>query len=343
MKTVLISKCYSEPHAGWAPIDEIAVYLAWALNAEIFCPEKKGKFDRILGRLINYGVEISGDCLIVIARNPGDLDLIYGIKNVRKSFKRIYAWIFDSYHYMGYSEAAYLYDAIAVTSDKDCDYIVNKFGVNSRVIYQGIDALKFHPRFPSERYIDIFGMGRLPKSTHDLLRNKFHNFDSPGIYLHSPLGNLVGDAVLSERAMLYKILHVTKISLAFHMYCNPEMDRPKSMMVTSRWLESLIAGAIVVGKKPVSKMADDMLCWDDVTFELPDEESDHLPFILSVLNMHRDDAQIIRRRNVINTIKFHDIGLRFLSLFDFFQLELPDTIRQRGVDAELAVSRIDLV
>lgn len=71
--------------------------------------------------------------------------------------------------------------------------------------------------------------------------------------------------------MLFKLLHRSRISLAFHLFVEPQGNRPRSMMVTSRWLESLLSGCIVAGKRPVSRMADDMLFWPGATTELSDE------------------------------------------------------------------------
>jgi hypothetical protein len=133
------------------------------------------------------------------------------------------------------------------------------------------------------------------------------------LYLHSPLGNLGGASVHLERGMLFKLLHRTRISLAFHLLIEPQGGRPRSMMVTSRWLESLLSGCVVAGRRPVSRMADEMLDWDGSTVELsavPEEAVQELQVLL------QDDGalQQQRRINVRNTLQRHDWRQRIHTL-----------------------------
>ena len=85
------------------------------------------------------------------------------------------------------------------------------------------------------------------------------------------LGAAAGPSVHLERGMLFKLLHRSKMTLAFHLSVEPQGPRPRAMMVSSRWLESLLAGCLVAGKRPVSRMSDDMLCWPASTVELADD------------------------------------------------------------------------
>ena len=126
--------------------------------------------------------------------------------------------------------------------------------------------------------------------------------------------------------MLLKTLQRTRISLAFHMLCNPEINRPKSMMVTSRWLESLAAGCIVVGKRPISTMADEMLSWSDCTIELPDDPAAAVDAVEELLQTEEAKFDEIRRTNMRNTMLYHDIRSRIADLLKAFGIDQPQSL-----------------
>jgi hypothetical protein len=125
--------------------------------------------------------------------------------------------------------------------------------------------------------------------------------------------------------MLFKLLHRSRISLAFHLYVEPQGDRPRSMMVTSRWLESLLSGCIVAGRRPVSRMADEMLFWPDATLELsgdPLEAADQLEDLLS----RNAELEQQRRSNIFHSLSSHDWRYRIGALCTLLDLPAPQTL-----------------
>ncbi len=266
-----------------------------------------------------------GDVLIVVARSPSDLGMIKTIPGCRKKFVKIYGFVTDSYFQSGFVKETALYDAITVTAYEDIDYPKNRFGITVHQLYQGADCLTWVPREMKNREIDIISFGRTPPSYHTCFSQCFHPASSPYLYLHSPLGNLSGSSVHLERGMLFKLLHRSRISLAFHLYVEPQGDRPRSMMVTSRWLESLLSGCIVAGRRPVSRMADDMLCWPNATIELsedPQTASDELMTLLS----HNDSLEQQRRNNIFQTISHHDWRYRIAFFCRVMNLPIPEAL-----------------
>jgi hypothetical protein len=155
----------------------------------------------------------------------------------------------------------------------------------------------------------------------------FHDPASPHLYLHSPLGNITGASVHLERGMLFKLLHRTRISLAFHLYVEPQGNRPRSMMVTSRWLESLLSGCIVAGKRPVSRMADEMLFWPGATVELADDPRQAGEEVLDLLRRN-DGLAAQRRSNIRHAILHHDWRYRIRTLCGLFGLPLPAALEE---------------
>jgi len=331
MKTSVLYAGYSMPHAGWVAIDELAELFSRYFKAEILSPKlipDQGPVSLI--RRNHYSYERlhtnGGDVLLVVARGPGDLGLINSIPGCRKKFAKIYGFVTDSYFKTGFPKETSLFDAITVTAHEDVDFPKNRFKIPVHQLYQGADSLTWAPREYRSREIDIISFGRTPASYHNQFSQRFHNAKSPYLYLHSPLGNITGQSVHLERGMLFKLLHRTRISLAFNLFIEPQGNRPRSMMVTSRWLESLLSGCIVAGRRPVSRMADEMLFWPKATIELsenPEIASDELVALLS----HNDSLEEQRRTNIYHIVTNHDWRYRIDHFCRIMNLSQPELLQ----------------
>jgi hypothetical protein len=327
MKISVLCAGHQSPHAGWVAIDELADLLVRYFGAELLSPRQAPK--PWTGRFLRRG-EVryqplrceGGDVLIVVAHGPADLAMIDAIPGCRNKFGRIHAWVTDSYFQPGFGRATASYDSITVTAHEDVAYPREKFGIEVHQLYQGADCLTWAPRRQALREIDLIGFGRTPPGYHAHFSRMFHPPGSPHLYLHSPLGNITGPSVHLERGMLFKLLHRTRISLAFHLYVEPQGDRPRSMMVTSRWLESLLSGCVVAGKRPTSRMADEMLSWPGATVELADDVREAGEQVLGLLERD-DDLHAQRRSNVRQMALQHDWRYRILELCRVFELPVP--------------------
>ena len=94
------------------------------------------------------------------------------------------------------------------------------------------------------------------------------------------------------------------------------------MMVTSRWLESLLSGCIVVGRRPVSSMADEMLCWPGATIELsehPQTAADELEALL----LRNDSLDAQRHTNMAEMLARHDWRYRIQAFCTLMKLPVP--------------------
>lgn len=339
MKMTVISAGLGAPHAGWAAVDELATLMAGYFGADLRTPAPLPApwWRRVAGReqpRFAPQASVGGDVLFVVARGPQDLAVIDCIPQARRRFARIHAFVTDSYFQAGYPRQTSLYDGITVTASDDMAFVRQRFGTAVHHVHQGVDALRWTPRMERPRDIDVLAYGRTPASYHACLQQRFHDAASPHLYLHSPLGNLAGPTVQIERGMLFKLLHRSRLSLAFHLLVEPQGDRPRSMMVTSRWLESLVAGCIVVGRRPLSQMADEMLCWEGATLELPQQPEAAADRIEELLD---DDAALAaqRRRNVAETTARHDWRWRIQQLCTLYGWDTPPALRQdlRHVEA----------
>lgn len=89
-------------------------------------------------------------------------------------------------------------------------------------------------------------------------------------------------------------------------------------IVGQRWFECLAAGCIIIGRRPKTAEADEILNWDNSTLEIPEKTSEAIEFIQYLLS-RRDLISDIRSRNVELVRQQHDWRHRIekmLSSFD---------------------------
>ena len=327
MKVAVLYAGLSTPHAGWVAIDELAELLSFYFDAEALSPkvlpnswlQRQIRPHQVTYEPLNTS---GGDVLIVVARGPGDLGMVNAITNCRKKFDKIYGFVTDSYFQAGFVKETTLFDAITVTAHEDIAFPQTRYHIPVHQLYQGADCLTWVPRITHHRDIDVMGFGRTPPSYQACFSQRFHQSSSPYLYLHSPLGNLSGPSVHLERGMLFKLLQRTRISLAFHLYVEPQGGRPRAMMVTSRWLESLLSGCIVAGRRPVSRMADEMLCWPGATLELS-EHPQTAAEELEALLLRNDTLATQRRSNMAEMLARHDWRYRIQTFCNLMNLPVP--------------------
>jgi hypothetical protein len=333
MKIFILNQGRAYPFVGWLAIDEFAELLAKYLQATIISVKNppQSRWDRVLmkkGEIVaeGYAGDIAGDLLVVIARSSLDLALIRALGDYRYRFGKIVAWVADSYFYEGYSNFVRDYDLLAVTAHEDVDFLRSKYGIKAACVYHGIDCYKVVPRKNVPRSIDLIGFGRLPSSYLKAMKARFHDMKNPYLFMHSPIGSTTGPDIAIERGMLFKLLQRAKLSLAFHLFCEPEGKRPRSMMLTSRWLESLAAGCLVVGKRPVSRMSDEMLFWDDATVELSDDAAVAVEEVEAILRNFSNFLEV-RRESVTNLIAPHDWRYRISQLSEMWGIKMGGELK----------------
>jgi hypothetical protein len=322
------------PFNGWVAIDEFENLLARLGNFRIAVPRGRRPLpglvgqvrDKCLGAFARLGpIKEEGELLLVVAHTPGDLRMLSSLTNARKRFRYIAGYVIDSYFTKDFGSSVKGYDHIFSTTREGADEVRNRFKVSSSVLRQGFDCLSWACA-DTNRSIDLIGFGRQPSSYHLAFQRAFHTHESPLLYLHSPIGTLVGEAVWRERPMLLKLLQRSKISLAFHLLIEPAADRPKSPnFVTSRWFESLASGCIVVGKRPPGAMAAELFCWPNALIELPDEPDKAVEMIQNLAS----DARFVektRQRNIVEMCERHDWRYRIRDIYEHFHLELPDLL-----------------
>jgi hypothetical protein len=253
--------------------------------------------------------------------------MLQSVVRARTRFRNIAGYVIDSYFTEDFGKATKDYDHVFTTTEEGAEIVRTRFGVSSSVLRQGFDCLNW-ASIGDARSIDVVGFGRQPQSYHAEFQRAFHRRNSAIMYLHSPIGTIRGESVWTERPMMLKLLQCSKISLAFHLLVEPEGSRPRAAsFVTSRWLESLTSGCVVLGKRPPGHMAAEMFCWPNALLDLPDDPREATAMIAS-LAKDDDFLRKTRARNVIEMCQRHDWRYRIRDIYQHFNLKLPPALSE---------------
>lgn len=333
---ILILSGRNRALAGWVAIDEFEDLFARLSEARVMAPVARPGRSPRLQALRNWcfgeyylpcEVGPRSDLLLVVARSPGDLRMIESVSNFRSMARIVAGYVVDSYFLEGYGSLTRAFDHVFCTTEEGAAFVRKRFGVPASVLRQGFDCLGWAD-MSANRSVDLIGFGRQPLSYHVEFQKAFHTISSSLTYLHSPIGSVRGAEVWRERPMLLKLLQRSKISLAFHMQVEPRENRPRSSsFVTSRWLESLATGCVVLGRRPEGEMADDMLDWPYSTIEIAESPPDAVDQVISLASDERL-LSTIRQRNVTQMYRRHDWRYRIRDIHDSFGLTMSGGLRK---------------
>lgn len=345
----LILSRRESPFVGWVTIDEFEDLFSALDNSRIAVPKSRCYLPGLFGKTRNrlqgpfaplMQIDGGGELLLVVARTPSDLRMLYSVNNPRERFRYIAGYVIDSYFTEDFGRETKGYDHIFSTTQEGAD-VARGFGVPSSVLRQGFDCLRW-ACIDDARSIDLIGFGRQPASYHKEFQHAFHNQYSPIMYLHSPIGATAGAAVWNERPMMLKLLQRSKLSLAFPLSMEPHVTRPRAAnFVTNRWLESLGTGCVVIGKRPEGQMAREMLCWPNAHIDLPDNPVSAAKTIEG-LAFDAKFLRATRMQNVIEMCRRHDWRYRIRDIYEHFNLGLPPRLTSELLSLQLLLEKLEL-
>jgi hypothetical protein len=102
----------------------------------------------------------------------------------------------------------------------------------------------------------------------------------------------------------------------------PTGVRATAMFITSRWYELLATGCVVVGKRPHTSSASDLIGWEGATIELPDDPA----LAVGTLRELLQDGRHLReqgQRNALEMCRRNDWRYRILEIYRHFELQPP--------------------
>jgi hypothetical protein len=254
---------------GWEPITYMIHLAAELFEAELLTidRQKPSFFEQLEAAFLSWQKRQGHESCLLICPNPSDLMYLLLIKNWRKQFRYIAAWIIDSFWLDWIPkvvEFSRLFDHLFVTTEEDIPEWNRIMRTPTTWLPWGADVFRLGGK-DTERMWDLTRIGRQPpewdndSTTQQLCVNSNLRF-------HGRLQ--VFDSATKTQRMLTQLYRQTKFLLAFSNAVNPTAyTHPTRQYLTARWTDALACGAIVAGIPPKEPSIERLL-WDGAILNL---------------------------------------------------------------------------
>lgn len=259
-------------------------------------------------------------------------------KNQLNSFDAIYAYVFDAFifdwdigvpsykkYFSRYFQSLKPITRLFLPFPQSIDIFSDAFDIPVSYLPLASDVLT-HGGFNARKIIDVNGYGRQDAFCSSVLADTFNQKSSQRVYYHTDHMHIDGiNNTYRHRAMFWKLLRGSKIALAFDSMLANNEGRFKFSFVGQRWFESTAAGCVVVGKRPTCLEMNELFPIENSTIELPDNQSEVLPFIEALLN---DDKKLseIGTNNYLYALEKNDWRHRLFDLLKMTNLTPPQKL-----------------
>lgn len=265
-------------------------------------------------------------CLL-ICPSPNDLTSILLVRDWRKTYGQIVAWVFDSFwtnRISPWVRASRIFDHVFVTEREDLNTWRHMMRAPVDWLPWGSDSLNLGSANPVRQF-DLLRFGRQPKEWVDDLANE-RVCRASGITFHGRPPSF-SDATDNERGLM-EMLSKTKFALAFSNRVSPEgHTHPEREYITGRWTDSLASGAALAGIPPRSESAQSLL-WPEALLDLgTTNQAEGLRVIASAV---REWTPERARFNYMKSLENLDWRWRFKTLAQVLNT------RSSRLDADLA-------
>jgi hypothetical protein len=322
---------------GWQPIYDFEDLFARVTGATLVAPLPwgpaarrivRGPVRKLLGSFQRSPLALRGTgrrVLFVSAVNPFYLELAASLEEWRDRFDKVIAYVIDSYPLNMYTEIAGSYDHILVPILENVEPVRALAKVPASLLPMAADVLLEGSDAPG-RGIDLVGYGRQPPQFARMFFDAFGKPGSPFLYLCSGMYLSFEASLHENRAYLLSILRRSRAALSFdtaYHYFRPDRGKIEGVsIVVPRYFECMAAGCAVVGKRPVTPLADTLFDWEDAFIDLPDGEEGALDAVSGLLG-DRGRLDAIRRRNFRQSLARHDWRYRILEILKLLGLGVP--------------------
>jgi hypothetical protein len=269
--------------------------------------------------------------LLIIALNGDSLKMLSSIPQWRQKFDRVAAYVFDAWELACYPAIAHQIDHLFVPMPEVIDTLQAFLKVPVSLLPFGSDVLT-HGSDSLDRPIDLLSYGRIPDSYQRAFGDFFNQPGSAYLYYRStprrneefPPQPYACRRDLQDTMQLYNLLRHAKLSIAFDtMY--PGMRSFPYPFVTLRWFQSGAAGCGIVGKRPTTPLANQLLDWQDATIDLPDDPEASIDLIQSLL-ADQPRLHAMHQRNYRENLARHDWRYRIEQMLTMLGIDLPDQL-----------------
>lgn len=292
----------------------------------------------------NFKSASSKKTLIVICLTAPGLSMLSSIPNWREEFDTVVAYVIDAWLFDTYPQETYQLDHLFIPVLEAIEGLEQKFKIPISVLPFGADVLQ-HGSSSCDRPIDVMSFGRTPHEYHQALSTVLNQPGSGRLYYRHPAverrwhpanDQYVGRADYEYRLLFHKMMKRSKVVLAFDpLYDTDQLyesynlnTRPwkfKHSILSLRWIEGCAAGCAILGKRPTTVLADQILNWEDVTIELPHNPREWVDFTMQLLE---DSARLhrIHQRNYMESLARHDWRYRIRDMFTTLNISLPEPL-----------------
>ncbi len=321
MKESSLQVVYMDPGGeGYHCVLHMARLAAELLGGElVVVPPRPITLANKLGGILLPWRGSNSTCLLICPA-PSDLSSILLVRDWRKPFRRIVAWVFDSFWTRlipPWVRAARLFDHIFVTEQEDLQTWRRTMHAPVDWLPWGSDALNLGSMNP-DRPFDLLRFGRQPEAWDDDAVNQ-QRCESVGLRFHGRPKSW-SDATDNERGLM-QTLSSTKFAMAFTNRVSPNRNtHPEREYITGRWTDSLASGASVVGIPPRSEGVQSLL-WPEALVDLGTvHQEEGLEVVSSVVKAWTPERA---RLNYLKALERLDWRLRLQTLSEALDVSSP--------------------
>lgn len=331
--TVLSQRMQTWPHRAWDPVFDFEDLAVRHAGGQLACVRGKTGLARVLAhgplrlrrgplreRVAAYRPPEedtgSADFLLAVVLTPMGLEHLQSVPGWREKAGKVAVYVIDSYHHGWYRHFARTLgrvDRIFVTIEEDVEPVARMTGVPVTLLPWGFDVVAHGWGLP-ERRIGLMAMGRQPPEHVLAIARRLNTRGSGRFAFHGRVDVAHGESHAESRALMYHMLRLSRLSLCYcpSFWCERGQTPP---FVTPRWLESLAAGAIPVGKRPGTPLADAMFDWEDALIDLPEDPEEAADSVVALLEQE-ERLNRAHARNYRNMLERHDWRHRLREMLD---------------------------
>ncbi len=259
------------------------------------------------------------DCLL-ICPSPYDLCRLLQVANWRKKYRKIGAWVFDSFWTQfipGFLRRRRLFDHVFVTEQEDLQTWRDIMHAPVDWLSWGSDVLRLGSDNPSRRF-DLLRFGRQPSQWDDDDTTAAECVRR-GLAFHGRPASLPDDT--DNQLSLMKSLSDAKFTVAFSNRVNQILpSHPTREYLTGRWTDSLAAGVTIAGIPPRSETVSSLL-WPEALLDLGTiDRSDGLTVLSAAA---QDWTPAHARLNYLRSLERLDWRWRFKRLSEIYDTPAP--------------------
>jgi hypothetical protein len=281
------------------------------------------------------------DLLFAYFSFPTDIPHLLHLKSWRRHCAKAACFIAEVYTHDIEPMRAHLellseleFDRVYVFNARTIEPIRDIVGCPVEFLPLGIDAFRFspYPKVPP-RVVDLYQYGRRSDVTHEAALELA--LADELFYIHDTIFNVPLEDPRAHRNLLAHVMKRSRYFFAYRAADNLPRGRADDGLA-ARYFEAIGGGAVVLGSRPGAPEYDQCFPWPDSTITIPFEAHD-LREILADLDAQPERIARARMNNIVQSLRRHDTGHRWVQILDQAGVARPPALDQRlRAVAELA-------